>query len=260
MAGNAVKIHNRKVAAPTNGQTRGMMFDGVDNSYKGFSLADQFAFDAGQLKSTGRISTVTKTAAHTLELADAGKLVEMNLSADGNLTVPPHADVAFPAGTTILISAYGAGRVTIVAGSGVTIRNAATSLVIAGQYTIASLTKRDTNEWYAAGALGGRGIATLTSSSTPGVNVDAYDALFITALAVNATFSAPTGTPVEGQKLLIAVTAAGGNRNLSYNPAFAGGTDVSLPPLVVSGTTLYLGFIWRSAAAKWHLIAKAGGY
>lgn len=260
MAGNAVKIHNKKVAPPTDGITTGMFFDGEDNSFKGFSLGNQFMFDSQQLKSTGRIDSVSKTAAHTLELSDAGKLVEMNLSTDGNLTIPAEEDVDFPIGTTILASAYGAGRVTIVPDTGVTIRHAATSLVISGQYTIASVTKRGPDEWYASGALGGKGIATLTSSSTPGVNVDAYDALFITALATNATFAAPTGTPTEGQKLLISVTASGGNRNLSYNSAYAGGTDVTLPASVASGTTLYLGFMWRSAAAKWHLIAKAGGY
>lgn len=95
----------------------------------------------------------TQTASYTLVLADAGKHIEMNVGSANNLTVPPNADVAFPIGTQILISQYGAGQTTIVAGSGVTVRSADSKLKIAKQYAQATLVKRDANEWYLSGNL-----------------------------------------------------------------------------------------------------------
>ena len=93
----------------------------------------------------------TQTDSYTLVLADAGKLVEMNKSTACTLTVPPNSSVAFPVGTEIEIKQLGAGQVTIVAGSGVTLRNADTALKIEKQYCSASLKKRATDEWYVDG-------------------------------------------------------------------------------------------------------------
>lgn len=95
----------------------------------------------------------TQTASYTLVIADAGKHVEMNVGSANNLTVPPNSSVAFPIGTQILISQYGAGQTTIVAGAGVTIRSADAKLKIAKQYAQATLVKRGTDEWYISGNL-----------------------------------------------------------------------------------------------------------
>lgn len=95
----------------------------------------------------------TQTASYTLVLADAGKIVEMNVGSANNLTVPPNSGVAFPIGTAIAICQIGAGLTTIVAGSGVTIDSLSGTLVMAGQYATASLRKRGTNEWVLAGGL-----------------------------------------------------------------------------------------------------------
>src|SRR5664279_3164644 len=42
-----------------------------------------------------------RTANYTLVLADAGKLVTMNVSSANNLTVPLNSSVAFPVGTLV---------------------------------------------------------------------------------------------------------------------------------------------------------------
>lgn len=94
----------------------------------------------------------TQTDDYTLVIADAFKIVEMNKATAVNLTVPPNDDVAFPTGTEIDITQYGAGQVTVVAGSGVTIRTAET-LKVAAQYNTAKLYKRGTNEWIISGEL-----------------------------------------------------------------------------------------------------------
>lgn len=94
----------------------------------------------------------TQTASYQLVLTDRDKRVEMDVAGANNLTVPANATVAFPIGTTIPISQRGAGRTTIVAAGGVTIRTKST-LIMQGQYTHAFLRKRATDEWVLFGEL-----------------------------------------------------------------------------------------------------------
>jgi hypothetical protein len=93
----------------------------------------------------------TQTASYTLVLADASKIVEMNVGSANTVTVPNNSSVAFPIGTEITVMQYGAGNTTIVAASGVTFRSKDFSTRIGDQYTGATLIKRDTNEWYLIG-------------------------------------------------------------------------------------------------------------
>jgi hypothetical protein len=94
-----------------------------------------------------------QTASYTLVLADAGKIVEMNVGSSNNLTVPLNSSQAFPIGTEIQVLQYGAGQTTIVATSGVTLRSKSGQLKIANQYTGVTLVKVGTNEWYVIGNL-----------------------------------------------------------------------------------------------------------
>jgi hypothetical protein len=89
----------------------------------------------------------TQTDSYTLALGDAGGRVHMNKATANDLTVPPNSSVAFPVGTEIEIKQIGAGQTTIVAGSGVTLRNADTALKIEKQWCSASLIKLATDEW-----------------------------------------------------------------------------------------------------------------
>jgi hypothetical protein len=105
----------------------------------------------GGFDSTQNLKTVTDT--YTLELADAGYLISGNKGTAFNITVPPQADVAWVAGTHIDIFQLGAGQITIVAGSGVTIL-AAPGLKLNGQYAAATLVRTATsNTWYLMGNL-----------------------------------------------------------------------------------------------------------
>lgn len=99
------------------------------------------------------ITTNRQTASYTLVLTDADKMVEMNVAGANNLTVPANASVAFPTGTQILVSQYGAGQTTFVADVGVTIRSNSGNLKLSAQYTAATLVKIGANEWYLFGSL-----------------------------------------------------------------------------------------------------------
>jgi hypothetical protein len=90
---------------------------------------------------------------YTLVLTDAGKMVTMTNASANTLTVPPNADVAFPTNTRIDVLQYGAGQTTIAAGSGVTIYSSGSKLKLTGQYSGATLWKKDTNTWVLIGDL-----------------------------------------------------------------------------------------------------------
>lgn len=98
------------------------------------------------------INTQTGTT-YTLALADAGKVVEANNASAVTFTVPPNSSVAFPIGTRIDLTQYGAGQLSVAAGAGVTIRSASSNLKLSSQYSGASLYKRAPDEWMLVGDL-----------------------------------------------------------------------------------------------------------
>lgn len=114
--------------------------------------------DSTQIATTAHVydtvTTVPENAqtgtTYTLALADAGKAVTLSNAAAITLTIPTNASVAFPVDTRIDLIQYGAGQVT-VGGAGVTIRSSGSKLKLTGQYSGATLWKRDTDEWVLIG-------------------------------------------------------------------------------------------------------------
>ena len=95
----------------------------------------------------------------------------------------------------------------------------------------------------------------IASSATPTPNCDTDDVYIITALAVDATFGAPTGTPVNGQKLIIRITDDGVGRALSWNAIYRAGA-VALPNTTEGLVTLYCGFIYNAGDDKWDFLGS----
>jgi hypothetical protein len=122
--------------------------DNTSDANKPVSTATQTALDA---KTNKLITTNRQTASYTLVLADADKLVEMNVATANDLTIPLNSSVAFATGTQILLAQYGAGQTTIVATSGVTVRSNGGKLKLNVQYSGGTLIKIGTDEWYLFG-------------------------------------------------------------------------------------------------------------
>lgn len=105
----------------------------------------------------GKIADVTidtKTATYTLVLTDKNKFIEMNVASANDVTVPTNANVAFPIGSQIHITQYGAGKTRIVAQTPATTTVRATpGVFLRAQYASATLIKRGTDEWYLVGDL-----------------------------------------------------------------------------------------------------------
>lgn len=101
-------------------------------------------------------------------------------------------------------------------------------------------------------------VTTEASNATPTPAGDTTDIHTITALAVDATFATPTGTPVEGQKLIIRIKDNATARALSWNAIYRAGTDIPLPTTTVISKTLYCGFMYNSVDVKWDLLGVVG--
>jgi hypothetical protein len=124
----------------------------LDSSELSSTYLTQTSASTVYLPKTLVINTVA-SAAYTLVLADAAEIVEMDFATANTLTVPPNDTVAFPIGTSIDITQYGAGQTTITAGAGVTVRSANSETKLTSQYSGATIYKRGTNEWMLFGDL-----------------------------------------------------------------------------------------------------------
>lgn len=92
-----------------------------------------------------------QTGVYVLTAADINRTVEVNSASAVNVTVPPElSGVGFPVGACMDVVQAGAGRVTLVAGAGVTL-NTSGSLLTRAQYSTLSLRKRAANTWLVTG-------------------------------------------------------------------------------------------------------------
>ena len=81
-----------------------------------------------------------------------------------------------------------------------------------------------------------------------------------TQTAGTLTINAPTGTPANGQQLMLRLRSTN-VQTFSWNSVFAGSSDVPLPTASSGGTLYdYLGFQYNSTASKWQLLAKNFGF
>ena len=93
-------------------------------------------------------------------------------------------------------------------------------------------------------------------------NVDSTDMAtqINTAVAGTLTIGAPTGTPVDGQRLMFRIRCVNA-QTLSWNAIFSGSTDLALPTTTSSGSKYdYVGFMYNSTQTKWNIVAKNFGF
>lgn len=101
-------------------------------------------------------------------------------------------------------------------------------------------------------------VTTEASSATPTINTDNTHIHLITALAVDISSMTTnlSGTPEEGQKLLICIKDNGTPRVINWGSAFAE-TTVALPTTTVASTRLRVAFLWNADTSKWDCVGVA---
>ena len=95
-----------------------------------------------------------------------------------------------------------------------------------------------------------------TSSYT--INAANTDMFVVTALATSLTFNPPTGSPSNGQKLLIRIKDNGIIvRSLSWSATTGGWRAIgtSLPSATVVSSTMYIGAVYNSTDDKWDVLS-----
>lgn len=92
--------------------------------------------------------------------------------------------------------------------------------------------------------------ASYTTDTGTSLNCDNLDGFFVTAQAGALLFNNPTGTPEDGQVLLIRIKDSGTARALTYGSQFRG-IGSALPSTTVISKTLYLCAVWNAADSKW---------
>lgn len=98
-------------------------------------------------------------------------------------------------------------------------------------------------------------ITTTASSATPTPTGGSLKNFFtVTALAAGATFGAPSGTPVNGNTIIMRVKDNGTARTLAYNAIYRA-IGVTLPTTTVISKTMYFGMKYNSTDSKWDIIA-----
>lgn len=96
---------------------------------------------------------------------------------------------------------------------------------------------------------------TVASSSSLTIDSDANDVYTVTALSAAMTINNPSGTPTEGQKLIIRIKDNGTARGLTWSGSQFRAGDIAFPTTTVLSKTMYVGLIWNSTDSKWDLIA-----
>ncbi len=208
------------------------------------STASMFSEDGTQYVSTSNTSVAIGSGTTQMEYIDGVlRLYDSDITQYVGLTVPATGSLTTSYTLTLPTTDGNANEVLKTDGSGVLSWTTAGNVTQTGTETLTN--KRIDPR-----------VVSITSSSTPTPNADVTDIYLITALAAGATFGSPTGTHVQGQKLMYRIKDNGTARALSYNAVFRA-VGVTLPTTTIISKTLYLGCIYNATDTKWDIIAVA---
>jgi hypothetical protein len=100
-------------------------------------------------------------------------------------------------------------------------------------------------------------IQTVASGTPITPTGDTADQYTVTALATAATIAAPSGTPVDGQKLTLRIKDNGTARALTWTTTSGAyrAVGVTLPTTTVISKVLYIGCIYNSQDSFWDVVA-----
>lgn len=130
----------------------GDLIDSTHSIDQDLNQADNVIFasvsTARSFYSGSNLNAQTGTS-YTLVLTDSGKFVTLTNASAIALTIPLNAAVAYPIGTQIEISSYGAGDVTVSCAG--TLNSAGSFTKLTTQYKCATLKKMGTDTWLAIG-------------------------------------------------------------------------------------------------------------
>ena len=97
-------------------------------------------------------------------------------------------------------------------------------------------------------------VSSTASTATLTPDIASFDQYNLTAQAAGLTIAAPTGTPVDGNKLIIRILDNGTARALTWNATYTV-VGTTLPTTTVINKTTYVGCIYNANNTRWDVIA-----
>jgi len=211
---------------------------------------------------TGTVNgiTLTGTVTSTGDLTLGGTLSDVNLTTQVTGTLP--------------VANGGTGATSLTANN-VLLGNGTSALQVVAPGTTGNVLTSDGTTWTsAAGATGDvtlTGTQTLTnkrvtprsvdiaSAATITPTGDTADQYEVTALAAGATIAAPSGTPTDGQKLVLRIKDNGTARALTWTTTSGAyrAVGVTLPTTTVISKVLYVGCVYNAQDSFWDVLAVA---
>lgn len=101
-------------------------------------------------------------------------------------------------------------------------------------------------------------VFTVASTGTATPDVSTTDDYIITAQTGILTISVPTGTPVQGQRLLYTIGGDSTSRLIQWNAIYSE-ISVTLPTGTMPSGFLYIGSKYYSPSNRWHVLAVGSG-
>jgi hypothetical protein len=97
-------------------------------------------------------------------------------------------------------------------------------------------------------------VSSTASTATLTPDISSFDQYNLTAQAVGLTVAAPTGTPLDGNKLIIRILDNATSQTISWNATYTA-FGVLLPTATILSKTTYIGCVYNSANTRWDVLA-----
>jgi len=202
-----------------------------------------------------------------------GAIANVNLVggsiANVNTVAGANANISIVAGANANISTVAGANTNIstVAGANTNIGLVGTNIASVNSVggNIAAITTVNSNSTNINSVAGGvipTRVLTVADATSISLNSDAAD--FFTQANTQVigtlTINAPTGSPVNAQRLIIRIRSTN-VQTFAWNAIFIGSDELFLPT-VTSGSTKYdyFGFFYNTTASKWQLVSKLMGF
>ena len=94
------------------------------------------------------------------------------------------------------------------------------------------------------------------SASSITVNSDTTDIQLVTALSADLSIEIPSGSPVNGQKLIYRIRDNNVQRNLTWNAIFRAANSGAIPSVTIANKTMYFEYIYNDTDTKWDMFVQ----
>ena len=161
------------------------------------------------------------------------------------------------------ISIVAAGAVKLQVGTSLTVPSTVALVANGSPGTNGQVLTTNASAIFWANSAGGTNIVTTVTdatSITPDISTTDIVNQLNTQTAGTLTINAPTGTPVDGEKLILRIKSTN-VQTFAWNAVYVGSSDFAIPT-ATSGSALtdYMGFMYNTNSTKWHLLAKNFGF